>query len=138
MGIPAGYKPALAPLIPWGSTALPPNAPANTNVSTYWDTNNVWVPLNNGTAPRVDYNPGLHPWRNQYFPGVRNWVVDASLFKNIPITERVSLRMTGDFFNVFNMPGNPNSLAGTGVVSTRNSGQSSQGSSVERASQLVA
>ena len=41
MGVAAGYKPAVTPLIPWGSTALQANAPANTNVSTYWDSNNV-------------------------------------------------------------------------------------------------
>ena len=31
MGVPANYKPAAAPLIPWGQTALPPNAPAGTD-----------------------------------------------------------------------------------------------------------
>jgi hypothetical protein len=30
------------PLIPWSSTALQPNAPADTNVSTYWETNKIW------------------------------------------------------------------------------------------------
>lgn len=40
-GIPANYKPAETPLIPWGSTAMPANAPAGTNVSSYWDTNTV-------------------------------------------------------------------------------------------------
>ena len=28
MGVPSDYKPAVTPLIPWGSTVLPPNAPA--------------------------------------------------------------------------------------------------------------
>ena len=54
MGVPANYKPAVAPLIPWGQTALPPNAPAVTNVSGFWDTNNVWIPLNNGTVQREE------------------------------------------------------------------------------------
>ena len=52
MGVPSNYKPATAPLIPWGQTALPPNAPAGTNVSGFWDTNSVWIPLNNGTVQR--------------------------------------------------------------------------------------
>ena len=52
MGVPANYKPATAPLIPQGQTALPPNAPAGTVVSQFWDTNTVWVPLSNGTAQR--------------------------------------------------------------------------------------
>jgi len=124
MGIPADYKPAVTPLIPWGSTALPPNAPANTNISAYWDTNNVWVPLKNGTPQIVGYNPGRHPWANQYLPGVKQWVVDASLYKSFPLHERFTLRLNADFFNVFNMPGNPNSIAGDGMLSTRSSGNS--------------
>src|SRR5205823_2128196 len=71
MGVPANYKPSVAPLIPWGSTALPANAPANTVVSSFWDTNNVWIPLSDGTVQRVAYNDGLHPWRNQYMPSIR-------------------------------------------------------------------
>ena len=73
MGVPANYKPAAAPLIPWGQTALPANAPAGTNVSSFWDTNNVWLPLNNGTVQRVAYNDNLHPWRNQYMNGPWQW-----------------------------------------------------------------
>jgi len=122
MGVPASYKPAAAPLIPAGSTALPPNAPANTVVSQFWDTNNVWVPLNNGSVQRVAFNDNLHAWRNQYMPGVRQWFQDASLFKFANITERFSLRFNVDFFNVFNNPNNPNSIGGDGVLSTRNSG----------------
>ncbi len=123
MGVPADYKPAVTPLIPWGSTALPANAPANTTMSQYWDTNNVWVPLKNGNTQRVGYNNGLHPWRNQFFPSVRQWGLDASLFKSIPITERFVMRLNADFFNVLNMPGNPNSVGGDGMLSTRSSGQ---------------
>ena len=35
MGVPSNYKPAAAPLIPWGQTALPANAPADTDVSRF-------------------------------------------------------------------------------------------------------
>jgi hypothetical protein len=124
MGIPADYKPAVTPLIPWGSTALPPNAPANTNVSQYWDTNNVWIPITNSPNPtRIAYNNNLHPWRNQYLPSVRQWGLDASLFKNIPIREPINLRFAADFFNVFNHPGNPNTVGGDGFLNCRASGQ---------------
>jgi hypothetical protein len=123
MGVPADYKPAVTPLIPYGSTSLPPNAPANTNVSQFWDTNNVWVPLKDGTVQRVAYNDNLHPWRNQYQPSILQWSQDASLFKNIRFTERVNLRFTADFFNVFNHPGNANSVGGDGFLNTRDSGQ---------------
>jgi Carboxypeptidase regulatory-like domain len=122
MGVPANYKPAAAPLIPWGTTAMPPNAPAGTNVSQFWDTNTVWIPLNNGTVQRVAYNDGLHPWRNQYMPGVRQWFQDASAFKFVSLKEGLTLRFNVDFFNVFNNPNNPNSIGGDGILAVRNSG----------------
>jgi hypothetical protein len=122
-GVPANYKPAVTPLIPWGTATLPPNAPANLNISQYWDTNNVWIPLKNGTTQIVAYNNGLNPWRNQHLPSVRQWSQDASLFKNILIRERSSLRFTADFFNVFNHPGNPNSVGGDGFLNCQASGQ---------------
>jgi len=124
MGVPSNYKPAVTPLIPWGSTALPANAPANTNIQSFWDTNNVWIPLKNGTVQRVGYNPNLNAWRNQYMPGVRQWGLDASLFKNIPVGERFAVRFNADFFNVLNAPGNPNTIGENGFLNTRNSGNS--------------
>jgi hypothetical protein len=122
MGVPEDYKPAVTPLIPWGSTARPANAPANTNISQFWDSNTVWVPLENGQVQRLNYNDNLHPWRNQRLPGVRLWSVDASLFKNVRIGERLNVRLGADFFNVFNVAGNPNSIGGDGMLTTRNSG----------------
>ena len=119
---PANYKPAAQPLIPWGSTAMPANAPAGTNVSQFWDTNTVWLPLNNGSVQRTTFNDNLHPWRNQYLPGVRQWFQDASLFKFVKVNDRVSVRVNVDFFNVFNNPNNPNSIGGDGVLAVRNSG----------------
>ena len=122
MGVPANYKPAGQPLIPQGSTALPANAPSNTQVSQFWDTNNVWVPLSNNQVQRLTFDDGLHPWRNQFFPAPLQWFQDAALFKFIHINERVTLRFNVDFFNVFNNPNNPTGVAGTGVLDTRNSG----------------
>lgn len=122
MGVPANYKPSTQYLIPAGSTALPANAPAGTQVSAFWDTNNVWIPLSDGTVQRATFNDNMHPWRNQYMPGVRQWFQDASVFKFTNITEKVVLRFSIDFFNVFNNPNNPNSIGGDGVLSTRNSG----------------
>jgi hypothetical protein len=124
MGVPADYKPAVAPLVPWGSTALPPNAPANTDVSGFWDTNSVWIPLNNGTVQRTLYNDNLHPFRLQYIPSTLQWNLDSSVFKAIPIKESMVFRFNVDFFNVFNHPGNPSAVAATGILGTRNSGVS--------------
>lgn len=121
-GVPANYKPYVTPLIPYGSTTLPANAPSNVNIASYYDTNNVWIPLNNGTTQITGYNNNLNPYRNQYATGVRQWNLDASIFKNFPIHERALLRFTADFFNVFNHPGNPNSIGGDGFLNTRSSG----------------
>ncbi len=118
MGIPAGYKPAVTPLIPWPAVPDPKDP-----MYSFYGSNNVWIPLKNGTTQRVGYNSGLHPWRNQVLPGVRQWGLDASLFKSIPVTESIVLRFNADFFNVLNRPGNPNSIAGDGMLSTRSSGQ---------------
>jgi hypothetical protein len=124
-GVPASYKPAVTPLIPWGSTAMPANAPAGTNVSTYWDTNTVWIPLKDGTTVRTsDFTGVPNPFQNQWAPGVLQWGQDASLFKVIAIRESMFLRINADFFNVFNHPGNPNSITGDGMETTRSSGNS--------------
>jgi hypothetical protein len=123
MGVPSNYRPAGQPLIPAGSTTPPPNFPGGSLVP-FWDTNTVWIPLNNGTVQRTNYNGnGLHPWQQQYFPGVWQWGLDASLFKTIHIKDRFEVRINADFFNVLNRPGNPNSIGGDGILSTFNSGQ---------------
>jgi hypothetical protein len=123
-GVPANYKPAVTPLIPWGTTTLPANAPANLNISQYWDTNNVWLPLKNGTTQIVGYNSGLNPWRNQYLPSVLQWNLDATLSKSFSFRERANLRFAADFFNVFNHPDNPNTVGGDGFLNCQASGQS--------------
>ncbi len=127
MGVPANYKPAISPLIPYGQTTLPPNAPASTVVAQFWDTNTVWLPLNNGSAQQTTYNNNLNPYRNQYRLGPWQWFQDASLFKFVRISEKVTLRVNVDFFNVFNHPNNPTDAGTTvsgvsGLLPTRNSG----------------
>ena len=121
MGVPAGYKPSTQPLIPW------PAVPNRSDpMYSYYGTNTVWVPMKSGALQRTTYSDGLPPWRNQYLPGVRQWGLDASLFKTFPITERFNLRFNADFFNILNHPGNPNSIGGNGVLSTQSSGQSAR------------
>ena len=126
MGVPENYRPAAEYLIPWGSTALPANAPANTNLSQFWDTNTVWLPLNNGSVQRLAFNDNLHPWRNQFLNGVGQWFLDASLFKFTNLTEKVTLRFNVDFFNVLNNPNNPTGIAADGIQSVRNSGSAAR------------
>jgi hypothetical protein len=122
-GIPANYQPAVSPLIPYGQTALPPNAPAGTNLTPYWNSNTVWVPLNNGTVARTTW-AGLAPLQNQYFLGIWQWNTDASLVKNVAFKEHYNFRFQCDFFNVLNHPGNSNNIGSSGVLSTQSSGNS--------------
>jgi hypothetical protein len=125
MGVPEGYKAATAPLIRWGATTAP-NMPAGTNLSGFWDTNNVWIPLNNGTVQRTTFNDNMNPWRNQYFSAPNQWGVDASLFKFTNITEKVVFRFNMDFFNVLNHPNDPITVDSLGILTTRNSGSASR------------
>ena len=121
MGVPENYRPAGQPLIPW-----PKSPDRNDPLYPYYGTNTVWVTLKNGTVQRTTYNDNLHPWRQQYLPGVRQWNLDASLFKSLPITERVRLRFNADFFNVLNMPGNPNAIGSDGLLRTQTSGKAAR------------
>ena len=136
-GVPANYKPSAAPLIPQGQTALPANAPAGTNVSQFWDTNNVWIPLKNGTVQRVVYNDNLNPWRNQYVPRPGSGSRMLRRSNSSSIKERASLRFNVDFFNVFNHPNNPTAVATTGILSTRNSGSGGEDDTTGRALPVV-
>lgn len=119
MGVPANYKPAHSPLIPMpadGGSSSDPNAP-------YYDSNTVWVTLKNGKEQRTSMNTNMHPWRNQFFSGLYRWNQNASLFKVIPVKERVNFRLNIDFFNVFNMPGIPKTPdANSGLIDAEYSG----------------
>jgi hypothetical protein len=117
MGVPANYKPAATPLIPWGATDLPANAPAGTNIATYWDTNNVWVRLKDGSVTRVLYDNNLNPWRNQFVRGPITWNLSASLYKAVRINERFTLRVNADCFNVLNVAGLTLPDSQTGILS---------------------
>jgi hypothetical protein len=120
MGVPADYKPGVQPLLPYPADYLSRSA-ASDPLYNFYGTNTVFVPLQNGTTNRTTL-AGLLPLRQQYIPSIRQWGLDASLFKTIPITERVFMRLNVDFFNVLNHPGNPNSVGSTGMLATRNSG----------------
>ena len=114
-GLPADYHPAQKPITPW-----PNGGQANTAGSADWDTDFVYVKLNNGVIQRVDADTGLHPWRNQSRLGPFNWVTDASMLKYFNVTEKLRLRANVDVFNVFNVQG-LNVPASTGIVSLLNS-----------------
>ncbi|MBM3724827.1 MAG: TonB-dependent receptor [Acidobacteria bacterium] len=115
-GLPDNYKPAQKPINPWPKGGLPTD-PNNAD----YDTNVVYLPLLTGGVVRVNYDTGLHPWRNQSRLGPFNWTMDSSLMKTFLITEnRVNLRLTVDMFNVFNVQG-LNVPAANGIASLQNS-----------------
>jgi hypothetical protein len=57
--------------------------------------------------------------RNQiYGPGFAD--VDLSVFKNIPVTERLKIQLRAEMFNLFNrvnLASGPGSASGSGVIS---------------------
>jgi hypothetical protein len=117
MGVPANYRPSSQPII-----VTPANGGSSSDPNyAYYDTNTVWVTLKDNSVQRVSLDTALHPWRNQFVPGIRSWGLDASLFKSVPITERVNLRLNGDFFSVLNMPGLGQPNSSTGIILTQNS-----------------
>jgi hypothetical protein len=115
MGVPDSYRPFQGPINP---------TPANGGSSSdplfpFYETNTVFVPLNNGTLQRVDYDTNLHPMRNQYFAAPRQWLMNASAFKSVQLKEGVFLRFNIDFFNVFNMPGTAMPNVNTGIITNQ-------------------
>ena len=120
MGVPADYKPAGAAAQSRG----PLNPTSSDPMYTFYGTQYRLDAAEQRHAPGGPaFNDNLHPWRQQYLPGARQWRLDASLFKTIPISERMLVRFNADFFNVFNHPGNPSGVSSMGMLSTRNSGQ---------------
>ncbi|MGH9719436.1 MAG: carboxypeptidase regulatory-like domain-containing protein [Bryobacteraceae bacterium] len=122
MGVPANYKPSSTPVFPTPANGGSPNDPN----AIYYETNTVFVPLKNGSLQRTTLNNNLHPWRNQPVPGPWSQSLDASVFKNTRITERVSARFNADFFNVLNMPGLNQPDSTSGILSLRNSANSAR------------
>jgi hypothetical protein len=126
MGVPSDYKPSHAPLWPFPANYPSLNTQNDPNYNNY-GTNWVWLPLNTGSTYRMSlngdtYGSPLHPWINQAVRGNNQWNTDASLMKNVRINERMSLRFTADFFNVFNVPGNPLPNS-SGIIETWTSAQ---------------
>lgn len=120
MGVPSDYTPVQKYINP-----RPANGGSSSDpLYNYYETNTVWITLNNGVNQPVAYNNGLHPLRNQFVLGPMRWNMSASAFKTVALTEKVALRVNVDFLdNVFNMPGT--TLPGSdGIITNRNSDNS--------------
>jgi hypothetical protein len=117
MGVPSDYRPAHQPIYP---TPASGGSPSDPNFGQY-ETNNVFVQLNDGRQQRVAMNTNLHPWRNQRLPGPWNFDLSGSLFKEIRLREGLHLRLNMDFFNALNSPGIQLPDSETGILSLQNS-----------------
>ncbi|MGI9073808.1 MAG: hypothetical protein ACR2JB_21390 [Bryobacteraceae bacterium] len=60
--------------------------------------------LPDGSVVQTNITDNLSWNSRNYMLGPSAWDVDTTAFKYFTITERVKLRMSGDFFNVFNHP----------------------------------
>ncbi|MCX6597100.1 MAG: hypothetical protein NTV70_12115, partial [Acidobacteria bacterium] len=103
-GVPADYKPYLAPI-------------NNTPGTTQFGNNNVTMPLANGQQVLTGFSPGPAgnlPYNAMVLQGPKNFQSDISLYKEFSITERWKLRFNVDAFNAFNIQGlvNPNATDG--------------------------
>jgi hypothetical protein len=119
-GVPTNYKPSNSPVIPYPATPIP-NDPA----APYYGTNTVYVPMKSGAPQRTTINTNLHPWQNQFVMGPGSFALDASLFKVVPIRERLTFRLQADFFSVLNNPG-MGTPGSNGIISLQNSSNSAR------------
>ncbi|HEX7361828.1 MAG TPA: TonB-dependent receptor [Bryobacteraceae bacterium] len=78
--------------------------------------NRVPQTLADGTVVQTDITDNLSWNARNYMLGPPAWDQDISIFKYFNITERVRLRMSGDFFNVFNHPTLNNPDPTTGLI----------------------
>ena len=123
-GVPADYKPAMAPVNPYPANYQSLSAKTDPLYG-YYGTNTVFIPLKDGTQQQVAYG-GLNPFINQPVLSTNLWNVDASLFKSFKIKERLTIRAQFDFFNVFNVAGNSATpIDNTGVALQNTNGNPS-------------
>jgi len=86
------------------------NAPHDGGFNGKWFDTSCFTPVAQGTV-----RPGNAGRGTVRGPGYSNW--NISLFKNIPIRERVSLQLRWETFNTFNH-GNPSSISSLNITST--------------------
>jgi hypothetical protein len=77
--------------------------------------------LANGTTRLTPITDTVNWNARNFFRGPGAWTVDASLFKNFQLAEKVQLRFTADFFNMLNHPldNNPNATTGLQDLATQ-------------------
>ena len=111
-GVPSNY-------VPVASNINPAVIGGDANFN---NTNNVNVRLKDGSNQLVAFDTGLNPLRNQFVAGPWITNLSGSVYKTVPITERVKARINLDAFNMLNQPG-IGTPSTEGIISRRNSAQ---------------
>ena len=78
--------------------------------------NRIQQQLANGTIVNTSITDNFTWNAKNFYLGPRSWGQDLSVFKYFEITERVKVRLTGDFFNALNHPNDNNPNSTTGLV----------------------
>jgi hypothetical protein len=78
--------------------------------------NQIPFTLANGQVVSTTITDNLTWNAHNFFLGPRSWSADATLFKYVSFTEKVKLRLSGDFFNFLNHPNDLNPNATTGLI----------------------
>lgn len=109
-GLPANFVPYQTPI---NNTPGAPN----------FGTNNVLVPLKNGTSVQTAFSPGpagAHPFWKTTLLGPFNYIADLSIYKEFKINDRMKFRFNVDAFNALNIQGynNPSALDGIQQLQT--------------------
>jgi hypothetical protein len=115
--IPGGMQ-ALTNLVgPEGRKLVSPYGPdCSGNYTGSIAVNNVLLPDSSTgcfNAPSSDF---FHSSPRGSIIGPSAFTMDASMFKNFSVGERLKIRFTADFFNVFNHPTNNSPNASTGLI----------------------
>ena len=72
--------------------------------------------LANGQVVSTSITDNLSWNSRNFFQGPRSWSADATIYKYFGITEKLKLRLSGDFFNFLNHPNNLNPNTTTGLI----------------------
>jgi hypothetical protein len=72
--------------------------------------------LANGQVVSTSITDNLSWNSRNFFQGPRSWSADATIYKYFGVTEKLKLRLSGDFFNFLNHPNNLNPNTTTGLI----------------------
>lgn len=108
-GLPANYQAYQTPINMDPMTVTCPKGVFTSSNAHYLD-NYVPVAITGSSTPTlVNYSPGpaTNPFVHTFLHSPWFWWPDASIFKVFPISDKTSLRVNMDAFNVFNIQGDP-------------------------------